>query len=366
MNTTGSRASYRPLPSRNVSSAPAFISKKRKHTSKPQDIRPFHYLEDSSDENEDTGHASGDGSSSGDSIAADALENAKRQRTSRITTRSLARIPAPDLAAENPSDSLSANTTATMPANPTQPASALANTSDDESSNIDTHITDSPRVETAVANITSADITVGTGTNVAITSTKVIPEVHLSAPVAMPPSSVIIDKSKVPAFLLSHGKGARQVDIFAYLNKIQDTRFRQLLFYYIQFEANDKSGVGGTLPTVKRPPEISQWSSRARPSNCPDFTNGKRTFQMFIDSVFEWWGSIQPTWRSFARGHISREVDGGWEVLHTPRINGLLNVVILAYWWVRILGEVESAGSSRVDYEFFAEDVAWVFSKLST
>ena len=154
------------------------------------------------------------------------------------------------------------------------------------------------------------------------------------------------------------------MDIFAYLNKINDPHFRQLLFHYIQFEANEKSGATGSLPTKKRPLEISQWTSRARPASLPDFHKGKRTFQMFVDSVFVWWGSIQPAWRIFDRNCVSREVCGGWDALHSPRTNGLLNVVILAYWWIQVLNEHGPEGSVRADYEFFVEDVTWVFSRL--
>ena len=59
-------------------------------------------------------------------------------------------------------------------------------------------------------------------------------------------------------------------------------------------------------------------------------------------------------------------VDGKWGTLYAPRINGLLNVVILAYWWVEVLEKQKPEDGSRADYEEFADDVAWVFSKLST
>lgn len=85
---------------------------------------------------------------------------------------------------------------------------------------------------------------------------------------------------------------------------------------------------------------------------------------MFVDSVFVWWGSIQPAWRIFDRNCVSREVCGGWDALHSPRTNGLLNVVILAYWWIQVLNEHGPEGSVRADYEFFVEDVTWVFSRL--
>jgi hypothetical protein len=187
-----------------------------------------------------------------------------------------------------------------------------------------------------------------------------------SHPLPPPLLSNDIDVDSVPAFLRSHGKGNREVDIFGYLNKTKDPRFQQVLRHYICIETNDRSRLGGTLPTAQRPVEISQWSSRARPDALPNFTKAKRTFPDFVDSVFAWWGSIQPNWRSFERGKVSREVCGGWDVIYAPRINGLLNVVILVYWWVRVLEEQgPKDGVLRADYERFADDVAWVFSSLS-
>ena len=174
-----------------------------------------------------------------------------------------------------------------------------------------------------------------------------------------------IDVDSVPAFLRSHGKGKRKVNIFGYLDKVKDPRFQQVLQHYIHIEANDRSGVSGSLPTAKRPVEISEWLSRARPDYLPDFTKGKRSFSDFVDSTFAWWGSIQPRWRSFERGIVSREVCGEWDVLYAPCINGLLNVVILVYWWARILEEQKPKEGVRADYEQFAEDVAWVLSNLS-
>ena len=208
-----------------------------------------------------------------------------------------------------------------------------------------------------------------------------IPQIEIEPPpsdteapsviVTVSPSSMsltTIDVEKVPTFLRDHGKGNRRVDIFKYLNQVQDPHFQRVLFHYINFEVNDESGVGGTLrlPTANRPFEISQWSSRARPSTLPDFTTGKRTVAMFIDSILAWWGSLQPSWRSFQRDRVSREILGDWDVLYAPRINGLLNVVILVFWWSQLLEEHKSEGGARADYEFFADDVAWVISCLYT
>ncbi|KAF9789420.1 hypothetical protein BJ322DRAFT_1000967 [Thelephora terrestris] len=123
--------------------------------------------------------------------------------------------------------------------------------------------------------------------------------------------------------------------------------------------------MGGSLSTANRPIEIALWTSKAHPAGIPDYTTGGRTFTNFVDSAFGWWTSIQPPWRKFSRSTTSRKVKGGWEALYSPRINGLLNVVILAYWWIRILEECKPEDGLRADFEFFAADVAWVLSKLS-
>lgn len=174
-----------------------------------------------------------------------------------------------------------------------------------------------------------------------------------------------IDVERIPTFLRRHGKGKRQVDIFGYLNEVKDPRFKNVLLHYIRIEVNGTSGAKEALATTKRPLEISQWSSRARPACIPEFTKGKRTFSDFVDSVFVWWGLIQPPWRLFERGQVSREVGGAWDTLYATGTNGLLNVVILVYWWARVLEEQAPQDSFRVDYEMFADDVAWVFSNVS-
>lgn len=100
-------------------------------------------------------------------------------------------------------------------------------------------------------------------------------------PITDPPTTVTatppvpscpIDMEKAPAFLRCHGKGNRRVNILKYLNELQDPHFHEVLLYYINFETNDKSNINGLLPTAGWPSEISQWTSRARPANLPDYT----------------------------------------------------------------------------------------------
>ena len=95
------------------------------------------------------------------------------------------------------------------------------------------------------------------------------------------------------------------------------------------------------------------------------YAKGKWTFSDFVDLIVAWWASIQPPWRSFKRSVVSHEVQGDWDVIRAPRINGLLNVIVLVYWWGRILEEQKPEDSFCTDYKKFADDVTWVISNLS-
>jgi len=412
--TAAPRANFRPPPTRRKL-PPTLGTNKRKLGLKST---PIHYFEDSPNNSDEAGNYSGDGSSSGDSVFSNAPPRAKRPRISAIVTRSSKRSSAPNvgirdtlssssptLAVAGPAPAITGADTS-MPAdyadNPLidtagtttfphltnlQPPGTPADTVDVIGSpsgaapRTTSHASGIPPVETEHIHPSEIDVTPAAVTepiNATETETTPIaePELVRLAPIAgassvvtpatTPPAlSNEIDAGNIPTFLRVHGTGSRKVDIFAYLNEVQDPHFREVLFHYIDFELNDKSGTNGSLPTAKRPAEISQWTSKARPASIPDYTKGKRTFQAFVDSILAWWGSLQPSWRSFKRGAVSRGVQGDWAALHAPRINGLLNVVILVYWWARIL-EQDPVGGVRADYEYFADDVAWVFSQLST
>lgn len=217
--------------------------------------------------------------------------------------------------------------------------------------------------------ITNPEVTPVTETGDPSVTINTVIRAASAGPALHPPSPALlddIDEASVPAFLLLHGTGKRQVNIFAYLNEVTDPRFRRVLSHYLRFETDDRSEKARSLPTEERPAEVGRWTTKARPAGIPDYTKGKRSFADFVDSIFKWWGLIQPSWRTFERGEVSREVQGGWTVLCSPCINGLLNVVILVYWWVKILEEHEPEDGARADYEFFADDVAWVLSNLYT
>lgn len=208
---------------------------------------------------------------------------------------------------------------------------------------------------------------VGNGSGSVINTMHIV-DPQPTAVIITPPSTLsnAIDPDRVPPFLLSHGTGNCKVNIFNYLNEVKDPHFQQVLYHYLNFEISDKSCAVGSLPTAKCPPEIAQQAARVHPALLPDYLKGKRTFLMFVDLIIAWWSSLQPSWRSFEWGAVSRQIHGEWGHLYAPCINGLLNVVILVYWWSRILEEQKPTGGVCADYKFFANDVSWVLSNLST
>ena len=135
---------------------------------------------------------------------------------------------------------------------------------------------DVPLTKTKDTTLSKADITCNTGavdvvtTNTgntaatdihvpAVTRLNKIPSATDSALHSPSPVSFnTIDEVSIPDFLLCHRKGKQVVNISNYLRRVKDPHFQWVLFHYLHFEINDKSGMSGSLPTAKQPAEISQ------------------------------------------------------------------------------------------------------------
>lgn len=166
-----------------------------------------------------------------------------------------------------------------------------------------------------------------------------------------PPSS----RPMVPDFLVM-GK----YDIYKYLTDVEEPGFKALLNTYVTFELADRSGIRGSLSTDGRPKAVTWWSSRARPDKFPPYDS----FSSFTSNITKWWVSLQPDWRKsgFKCGKTSRK-KGNFMSLYQPGVNGLLNIVILAYWWASILGERSEPASAA--YHWLVTDTTWVLSQLT-
>jgi len=195
----------------------------------------------------------------------------------------------------------------------------------------------------------------GTGDTARVSARRSRKPVNTPAAPSQPPSPAIPDlgsRSMVPDFLL--GKN----DIYGYLSCVEETRFCNLLTAYITFESANHSCIRSGHSTANRPNAIRWWTGRARPNRLPPFDSLKS----FTKSILLWWTTIQPHWREIQPGTISR-VEGDWEYLYKPGVNGFLNVVILAYWWVKI-SEERGCDIDEM-YSWFVADVTWVLSQLT-
>jgi hypothetical protein len=112
----------------------------------------------------------------------------------------------------------------------------------------------------------------------------------------------------------------------------------RLLRIWTQFEDQSAYTSHEKLGTLHRPKVVKDWIQRARPA----------TWRPVIDNVADleksysmWWVSLQPAWRHFEDGSLRTDlVDGDWTELKRPGVNGILNaLVVLFYWGLLVVGD---------------------------
>ena len=82
------------------------------------------------------------------------------------------------------------------------------------------------------------------------------------------------------------------------------------------------------LSSDGRPQCISDWIRRGR----------SNTWRPVISSIpaleksFEaWWTNLQPDWRK--NDDALANVDGDWEILRKPGLNGILSAIVCLFYW---------------------------------
>ena len=311
--------------------------------------RPFAYTEDNSEDDDDDVDMDNieDNDSSGSSVDSDHVP-AKRLRTS-IATRSSRTTPALATTETNVNQTPPPAIDNKSPA----PGNLDAESVSVPESEPECQIPDPADIDIDIDKSTSTESYNATGIEADYihepTDSVRTDPLQLASP---EPEAISGSNLRIPDFLT--GKH----DIYSYLSGIGEARYQDLLKSYIIFELANHSPIRGTLTTARRPKGVGWWSSRARPDKLPPYDS----LSSFTASITEWWTFIQPTWRGIEPGKISR-TDGDWERLYQPGVNGLLNVIILAYWWARILEERETPDDDT--YSWFISDVTWVLSRLT-
>ena len=361
--------------------------------------RAFTYSEDSSDDEEDVDMDIDSNDGSGSSVDSDHIP-AKRLRTATIITRSSATTPDPTVIIRGPSihqdppsfvgihppnlDNLNTEAETEHEAGPDTDFETEPETGIETGTELNAEIPDDTRLsspgthsnptEPTTTSTTrtlhhsptvDADVVVnGSGANLGTANAAKVSVRRVRKPINIPvaprqppsPSPVSVPDPgsplEIPAFLI--GKN----NIYGYLSCVEETGFRDLLQAYIAFELADHSCIRSGHSTTNRPNAIGWWSSRAHPDKLPPYNSLKS----FTKSITTWWISIQPHWRKIKPGKVSR-IEEDWEYIYKPGINGFLNVVILAYWWARILEERNCDVDAT--YSWFVSDATWVLSQLT-
>ncbi|KAJ7025991.1 hypothetical protein C8F04DRAFT_911206, partial [Mycena alexandri] len=106
----------------------------------------------------------------------------------------------------------------------------------------------------------------------------------------------------------------------------------------------DKGKKNQELDKMNRPPAVSIWIGRARGSRARPETDTVpkiASLAVYGRDWWNWWATLQPSWRVQALGRpdrFARETypslkRENWEPLRVPGQNGVLSVVAAVYWW---------------------------------
>ncbi|KAF9552566.1 hypothetical protein CPC08DRAFT_714521 [Agrocybe pediades] len=139
-------------------------------------------------------------------------------------------------------------------------------------------------------------------------------------------------------------------------------RWSCLLEVWTEFERRNGYREAGKLGSTHRPKCIADWIQRARkPQWRPPVESISKT--QFMQQILDWWTALQPEWRLAEDGTIDfGRVDGDWEVLRLPGLNGLFSFVAGLFYGGLGAKQNEEA---RVLWSIVVEDFILVCSRLS-
>ena len=133
----------------------------------------------------------------------------------------------------------------------------------------------------------------------------------------------------------------------------------ELVRLWAAFEEKEGFKERGKLSPKGRPACIFEWIQRGRsPTWRPVIAN----IAAFEKAFHAWWVSLQPKWRVSGKATIlTEDVEGDWEILSKPGMNGLLSVLAGLFYWGRI---VQSNAKQRKAWAADVEDCTLVLRHL--
>jgi len=118
--------------------------------------------------------------------------------------------------------------------------------------------------------------------------------------------------------------------------------WNQLVKAWAAFEAKSDFKELKKLSTTNRPSAVKSWIQRARTSAWRPVISNLADYESEFTA---WWSSLQPEWRKSSSGKILfSKVDGDWEVLRRPGLNGILSVMAALFFWGVALQEDSCTG----------------------
>ncbi|KJA14669.1 hypothetical protein HYPSUDRAFT_102262, partial [Hypholoma sublateritium FD-334 SS-4] len=106
--------------------------------------------------------------------------------------------------------------------------------------------------------------------------------------------------------------------------------WQALVSAWLEFEK--VSGYEGSrrLGSRSHPRTVADWIQRARsPAYCPEIKN----IAAFAADFTAWWQNVQPAWRTESATDQMPHVEGNWEDIRCPGLNGLLSIIAALFFW---------------------------------
>jgi hypothetical protein len=105
----------------------------------------------------------------------------------------------------------------------------------------------------------------------------------------------------------------------------------ELVRLWMVFEEKEAFKEHGKLSATHRPLCVFEWIGRVHsPTWRPTITS-----ILALEKSFQaWWCDLQPSWRISGNGSIALDrVDGDFEALRKPGLNGILSVMTALFYW---------------------------------
>ena len=113
--------------------------------------------------------------------------------------------------------------------------------------------------------------------------------------------------------------------------------WKHLVSSWVAFEERPRSQANGhRLLATGRPKVVGHWISRARPTTWQPTIADLSDYKGEFDG---WWKSLQPTWRISNNEVDKTLIQGDWDCLRIPGLNGVISVVVALFYWGLALKE---------------------------